>query len=84
MDYAMPRATGLPSYVTELSEVSSTTHPLGIRPAGGERGTTPALGVVLNAAVDALAEFGLTHVEMPTTRNGSRGRSAPRNTGARP
>ena len=30
------------------------THPLGIRPAG-EGGTTPALGVVVNAIVDALA-----------------------------
>jgi carbon-monoxide dehydrogenase large subunit len=66
MDYAMPRAGGLPSYVTELSEVPSTTHPLGIRPAG-EGGTTPALGVVVNAVVDALAVFGVTHVEMPAT-----------------
>jgi carbon-monoxide dehydrogenase large subunit len=66
MDYAMPRADRLPSYLTELSEVPSTTHPLGIRPAG-EGGTTPALGVVVNAVVDALARFGVTHVEMPVT-----------------
>lgn len=66
MDYAMPRPAGLPSYVTELSEVPSTTHPLGIRPAG-EGGTTPALGVVVDAVVDALAGFGVTHVEMPAT-----------------
>jgi carbon-monoxide dehydrogenase large subunit len=66
MDYAMPRAGGLPSYVTELSEVPSTTHPLGIRPAG-EGGTTPALGVVVNAVVDALSGFGVAHVEMPAT-----------------
>jgi carbon-monoxide dehydrogenase large subunit len=66
MDYAMPRAAALPSYLTELSEVPSTTHPLGIRPAG-EGGTTPALAVVVNAVVDALAGFGVTHVEMPAT-----------------
>jgi carbon-monoxide dehydrogenase large subunit len=66
MDYAMPRASGLPSYATELSEVPSPTHPLGIRPAG-EGGTTPALGVVVNAIVDALSEYGVTHVEMPAT-----------------
>src|SRR5262249_7710825 len=54
MDYAMPRADTLPFYATELSEVPSPTHPLGIRPAG-EGGTTPALGVVMNAIVDALA-----------------------------
>ena len=66
MDYAMPRADVLPFYTTEISEVPSTTHPLGIRPAG-EGGTTPALGVVINAIVDALAEFGVEHMEMPAT-----------------
>jgi carbon-monoxide dehydrogenase large subunit len=66
MDYAMPRASGLLSYVTELSEVPCPTHPLGIRP-GGEGGTTPALGVVINAIVDALSDFGVTHIEMPAT-----------------
>ena len=66
MDYAMPRADMLPSFNAELSEVPSTTHPLGLRPAG-EGGTTPALGVVVNAVVDALAEFGVTHIDMPVT-----------------
>jgi len=66
MDYAMPRADRLPFFTTELSEVPSPTHPLGMRPAG-EGGTTPALGVVINAIVDALAEFGVTHIEMPAT-----------------
>jgi aerobic carbon-monoxide dehydrogenase large subunit len=66
MDYAMPRADVLPFYTTDISEVPSTTHPLGIRPAG-EGGTTPALGVVINAIVDALSEFGVTHMEMPAT-----------------
>jgi len=66
MDYAMPRADLLPFFATELSEVPSPTHPLGIRPAG-EGGTTPALGVVVNAIVDALSEFGVAHVEMPAT-----------------
>ena len=66
MDYAMPRADMLPSYTTAISEVPSTTHPLGLRPAG-EGGTTPALGVVVNAIVDAVAEFGVDHIEMPVT-----------------
>jgi carbon-monoxide dehydrogenase large subunit len=39
----------------------------GDMPAGGEGGTTPALSVLVNAIVDALAEFGVRHVEMPTT-----------------
>jgi aerobic carbon-monoxide dehydrogenase large subunit len=66
MDYAMPRASDLPFYATEISEVPSTTHPLGIRPAG-EGGTVPALAVVVNAIVDALSEFGVRHIEMPAT-----------------
>jgi carbon-monoxide dehydrogenase large subunit len=66
MDYALPRADDLPSFVTELSEVPATSHPLGIRP-GGEGGNTPALAVVINAICDALADYGVTHVEMPAT-----------------
>jgi carbon-monoxide dehydrogenase large subunit len=66
MDYAMPRADDFPSFVTALSEVPSTTHPLGFR-GGGEGGITPALGVIVNAIVDALAEYGVTHIEMPCT-----------------
>jgi carbon-monoxide dehydrogenase large subunit len=66
MDYAIAHADEVPAYVTELSEVPSPMHPLGIRPAG-EGGTTPALGAVVNAIVDALAEFGVTHIEMPAT-----------------
>jgi carbon-monoxide dehydrogenase large subunit len=66
MDYAMPRAADLLAYDTELSEVPSTTHPLGIRPAG-EGGTVPALAVVINAICDALSDFGVRHIEMPAT-----------------
>jgi carbon-monoxide dehydrogenase large subunit len=87
MDYAMPKADMVPFFTTELSEVPSPTHPLGIRPAG-EGGTTPALGVVINAVVDALAEFGVRHIEMPATPervwraiNGKENGSPPKRTG---
>jgi carbon-monoxide dehydrogenase large subunit len=66
MDYAMPHADDFPSFVTALSEVRSTNHPLGFR-GGGEGGITPALGVIMNAIVDALADLGVTHVDMPAT-----------------
>ena len=65
-DYALPRADMLPSFVTEIMEVPASSHALGIRP-GGEGGTTPALGLVVNAIVDALADQGVTDVPMPTT-----------------
>jgi carbon-monoxide dehydrogenase large subunit len=66
MDYALPRADAFPPFATEISEVPSTTNPLGLR-GGGEGGTTPALGAVINAIVDALAELGVEHIEMPAT-----------------
>ena len=66
MDYALPRADMLPAFTTEISEVPSTSHPLGLR-GGGEGGTTPALGAVVNAICDALAEVGVEHIEMPAT-----------------
>ena len=66
MDYAMPRADILPSFTTDISEVLTPTNKLGVRGAG-EGGTTGALGAVVNAVVDALAEFGVSHIEMPVT-----------------
>jgi carbon-monoxide dehydrogenase large subunit len=66
MDYAMPRAHMLPSFITELSETLAPGNPLGVR-GGGEGGTTPALAVVVNAVVDALSEYGVMHLEMPLT-----------------
>jgi carbon-monoxide dehydrogenase large subunit len=66
MDYAMPRADIFPMLKTALSEIPSPTNPLGVR-SGGEGGTTPALGAVVNAIVDALSPLGVRHIEMPAT-----------------
>ncbi len=66
MDYAMPRADTLPFLATALSEVPAPTNRLGVR-SGGEGGTTPALAAVINAVVDALADLGVRHIEMPAT-----------------
>ena len=66
MDYALPRAGDVVSFKTHISEIPATSHPLGLRPAG-EGGTTPALAVAINAIVDALAEYGIEHIEMPAT-----------------
>ena len=66
MDYCMPRADDLPSFATALNEVPCALNPLGVK-AGGEGGTTPAPGVVINAIVDALREFGVNDIEMPAT-----------------
>jgi len=66
MDYAMPRADTVPFLATALSEVPALTNRLGVR-SGGEGGTTPALAAVVNAIVDAFAELGVRHIEMPAT-----------------
>jgi aerobic carbon-monoxide dehydrogenase large subunit len=66
LDYAIPRADDLPLFDCQFVEVPASSHRYGIRP-GGEGGTTPALGTVVNAVVDALSEFGVTHIEMPVT-----------------
>ena len=66
MDYGMPRADTLPLLATALSEVPAPSNRLRVR-SGGEGGTTPALAAVINAIVDALAELGVCHIEMPAT-----------------
>jgi carbon-monoxide dehydrogenase large subunit len=47
MDYAMPRADLPPLFDTEISEVPSTTNPLGMR--GGSEGGITGLAAVANA-----------------------------------
>ncbi len=66
LDYPMPRAHTSPPFTVELSEVPSPRNKLGVR-GGGEGGTTPALGVMVNAVVDALSDLGVEHIEMPLT-----------------
>ena len=66
MDYAMPRADTTPPIKTLITEIPASSHPHGVRP-GGEGGTTPALGLLINAIVDALSEFGVKHIEMPAS-----------------
>jgi carbon-monoxide dehydrogenase large subunit len=66
MDYGLPRAADMPYFTTECHEVLTPMNPLGIR-SGGEAGTTPAPGCILNAVVDALKDYGVRDVEMPAT-----------------
>src|SRR5262252_4974324 len=66
MDYGMPRADLLPSFITRIAEVLSPTNPLGIK-AGGEGGTTAAPAVIVSAIVDALRDYGVRDIKMPAT-----------------
>ncbi len=66
MDYAMPRAGDMPSFVTEHHPVPATTNPLGVKGCG-EAGCAGALISVTNAIIDALSEYGIRHLDMPMT-----------------
>ena len=66
MDYAMPHAHNFPAIHVESNSVPTKTNPLGTKGAG-EAGCVGALPAVVNAVVDALKEFGITHIEMPAT-----------------
>ncbi len=62
MDYALPRADMLPSYETDRTVTPTPVNPLGVKGAG-ETGTIAATPAVVNAVVDALAPFGVDHIE---------------------
>ncbi len=69
MDYAMPRADDLPSFVVDHSCQTPCTHnPLGVKGCGeaGAIGSPPA---VVNAVIDALERGGhsVDHIDMPVT-----------------
>jgi carbon-monoxide dehydrogenase large subunit len=66
MDYAMPRAADVPSFVLADHPAPATTNPLGVKGCG-EAGCAGALTSIMNAVMDALAEHGIRHVDMPLT-----------------
>ena len=66
MDYALPRATDLPSFRTARQETPSPDNVLGVKGAG-ESGTIGAPAALVNAVIDALAPLGVRHLDMPLT-----------------
>jgi carbon-monoxide dehydrogenase large subunit len=66
MDYALPRANDMPGLGFISHPVPARTNPLGAKGCG-EAGCAGSLPAVMNAVVDALSEFGITHIDMPAT-----------------
>ncbi|HYX52045.1 MAG TPA: xanthine dehydrogenase family protein molybdopterin-binding subunit [Candidatus Limnocylindrales bacterium] len=64
MDYAVPRASMIPWFELDSTVTPSPVNPLGVKGVGeaGSIGATPA---IVAAVVDALAPFGVTHLDMP-------------------
>ncbi|GAC1406220.1 MAG: molybdopterin-dependent oxidoreductase [Candidatus Velthaea sp.] len=64
MDYAIPHAEQVPHYQLDHTVTPTNVNPLGIKGVGeaGTIGSTPAIA---NAVMDALAPFGVVHIDMP-------------------
>jgi carbon-monoxide dehydrogenase large subunit len=65
MDYALPRAEHAPLFKHDFHPVPAKTNVLGAKGCG-EAGCAGALPSVMNALVDALSEYGIRHIDMPT------------------
>ncbi|HEU4712643.1 MAG TPA: xanthine dehydrogenase family protein molybdopterin-binding subunit [Pyrinomonadaceae bacterium] len=65
MDYALPRASDIPKqFELDRTETPSPVNPLGVKGVG-EAGTIGATPAIVGAVVDALAPFGVKHLDMP-------------------
>ncbi len=64
MDYAMPNAEMVPTFVTDFIETPSPYNPLGIKGVG-ESGCIGAPPAIVNAVLDALAPYGIKTIDMP-------------------
>jgi aerobic carbon-monoxide dehydrogenase large subunit len=64
--YLVPSAADLPDWELDHTETPSPTNPLGVKGVG-ETGAIASPAAVMNAVIDALAEDGVTHLDMPAT-----------------
>ena len=66
MDYAVPRADDFPPFSLAATVTETELNPLGAKGIGEAAtiGSTPA---VVNAVIDALAPWGIRHLDMPLT-----------------
>jgi carbon-monoxide dehydrogenase large subunit len=66
MDYTLPRADDLPQIEVEFVEIPCATNPLGVKGAG-EAGTIGSPAAFINGIIDALADDGVSDIDMPAT-----------------
>ena len=66
VNYEFPSANDLPSFELHGMETPTPMNPLGAKGIG-ESGTIGATAAVQSAVVDALAPFGVRHVDMPAS-----------------
>ena len=63
MDYAIPRAIDFPRFELDATVTPTPVNPLGAKGVG-EAGTLGSTPCIVAAAVDALSEFGVKHIDM--------------------
>lgn len=66
LDYLVPSAPDLPGYTAGRITTLCPNNPLGAKGIG-ESGSVGAPAAVVNAIVDALAPYGVDHIDMPVT-----------------
>jgi len=66
MDYALPTASMVPTYEVDRTVTPTPVNPMGLKGAG-ETGTIASTPAVVNAIIDALKPYGITHLDMPLT-----------------
>jgi carbon-monoxide dehydrogenase large subunit len=66
VDYTLPSAADLINFDTANTSTPSTTNPLGVKGVG-EAGTIASTPAVVNAVLDAVRQYGVTDIDMPTT-----------------
>jgi carbon-monoxide dehydrogenase large subunit len=66
-DYAIPRASDMSWIESERTVTPTPVNPLGVKGVG-EAGTIGGTPCFANAVVDALAPFGVRHIDMPFKR----------------
>jgi carbon-monoxide dehydrogenase large subunit len=66
LDYALPRADDLPGFEITLDGRPTAANPLGVKGVG-QAGAIAAPQTIIHAVLDALAPFGIDHIDMPAT-----------------
>jgi carbon-monoxide dehydrogenase large subunit len=66
LDYAFPSAAEMPSLEVHVVQYPSPTNPLGVKGVA-ESGCIGSVPAIQNAVIDALADFGVRHIDLPVT-----------------
>ena len=64
IDYTMPSAADMPSFVTDRTTTPATSNDLGVKGVG-EAGTIASTPAIVNGAIDAVRHLGVNELRMP-------------------